>query len=382
MNKQSVGGTSRRGGGPVRALAALATVAALILGLISVPSTATAEPGASQAASSNPKFLVVAGTEMGKVVVLRLLDGGGLRKVSEQSTGNGTMSVKVAQNGRTVFVGNMLDQAIAVYRISDSGRLNPIQKIGVGGVPVTFQPSPDGKYLYVANGLGRLKTLRITDSGRLQDTGHSVDQLNATLAPMVTVDPNSKFVRVASAFEWGIKSYRVGGGGRLIPLGTVSAGITPVNGNTTPDGKFFYIAHEMSMDVRGYRILKDGNLAPIGSWFSGPISHEVQITADGKRAYVPNAGSFNITGWNIGKNGRLTPLPGSPYASDVLTMPALVVLNPNDKYLYAIDVFSPGKLGTTHAHSFRINPNGSLTKIGSTDLGLLVVDGPVAQLAG
>lgn len=199
---------------------------------------------------------------------------------------------------------------------------------------------------------------------------------------MVTVDPNGEFVRVASAFEMGIKSYRVAPGGRLLPLGTVPAGIVPVNGNATPDGRFFYIAHEQSMDIRGFRILGDGNLAPIGSWFSGPISHEVQITPNGKHLYTPNAFGMSISGWNVRKNGQLSPIAGSPFAAGVGNLPALVVLNPNGKYVYGVDVMTPGHPGDTQVHSFAVRPNGALVKIGSVGTGLRVVDGPVAQITG
>ncbi|MFT4199247.1 hypothetical protein [Gordonia sp. (in: high G+C Gram-positive bacteria)] len=370
-------------GRSTRLLGGLLVALALVTGLVVAPS---AHPGAAEAIPApvigkQAKFMVVGGTTNKQLVVLKVLPNGKLRKVHDYTTGLGVFSVKAAQDGKTIFVSHLVDSAISVYRISDTGTLRRIQFARVPGLPLTVEPSHDSKYLYVTmSGVpGQLATYRITDSGRIVPTGHSVSMILGTLAPMVSVDPNNKYVRVASAFEMAIKSYRVGPGGRLSPLNTVLAGIVPVNGNTTPDGRFYYIAHEQSMNVVGYRILRDGNLAYMGQWFSGPISHEVQFTERGHRAYVPNAGTGNVTGWFVHRNGNLTPLPGSPYSTGIGTMPALAVLNPNGRFLYAVDVMTPTR-GTTHVQTFYIRDNGSLVLIDTTDMGMQTVDGPVAAL--
>ncbi|MFT3660759.1 MAG: beta-propeller fold lactonase family protein [Gordonia sp. (in: high G+C Gram-positive bacteria)] len=365
----------------------LATVFSLVLGLLATSGTAAADPVAAGTApeSESGRFLVVGGTDSQSLAVMRVNRNGTLTKIRTVRTGLGVMSVKVARGGKLVYVGHIVEGAVSVYRLTDGGRLNRIQRIAVPGPIMTMQPSRDSRYMYLAmSGVpGRLDTYRIGASGRLSTTGHSVPMSLGSLAPMVTVDPNGRYVRAASAFDASIKSYRVAPGGRLVPLGTVfTGGLPAVNGNATPDGRFFYITHEYTGNVSGFRVLPNGDLAPIPvNFFSGLMSHEVMITPDGERAYVANVGSGGVAGYRIHRNGAMSPLPGSPYATGFGSAPALTVLHPNGRYAYAVDVFTPGR-GTTHVHAFRIRPNGSLVKIGSTDMGLRVVDGPVAQMAG
>ncbi|QKT08794.1 beta-propeller fold lactonase family protein [Gordonia sp. X0973] len=367
----------------------LFAVFALIVGLVVAPTAAAdraaAAPG--QAAPGHPaqpsKFLLVAGIDVGQIAVMRVHDNGRLSLLRHYPTGRMSMSLKVAQDGRTVYVSHVADSAITVYRLSDTGVLRPIQKFSTPMPPVTVVPSVDSKYLFAAMGMGKVATYRITPSGALARTGLAAEQLGGTIAPMVTVDPNGKFVRVTSAFENAVKSYRIGPGGKLLPIGRVSTGMTPVNGMTTPDNRFFYVAHEDTFNVIGYRILPSGNLVQIGNWYTGPITHEARVSPDGKWLYAPAVGGGGVTVFRILGNGQLAKLKGSPFnPGGPISTSTLVVPNPRLPFVYAVDTLSPGQGGGTHVKTMRVLPNGALKAVASTDMGLNTIDGPVAALAG
>ncbi|TQM32594.1 hypothetical protein [Nocardia bhagyanarayanae] len=71
--------------------------------------------------------------------------------------------------------------------------------------------------------------------------------------PMVTVDPNGRYLRFTSAADAKIHSYAIGSNAELTALGPpVPGGSLPVNPGYTADGRFMYVSNEHGSNVSGF----------------------------------------------------------------------------------------------------------------------------------
>jgi len=344
-----------------------------------------AVPGATAAPATVPQFLLVGGTASGNVAVMSMQPDGALRKVdgSPFPVGAGVLSLAVAPHGRTVYVTQAGARKVTGYRIDDQGALHPIPgaDVATDGVPVTSVLSPDGSLLFVAVGglPGHISSYSVAASGALTPTA-STAVAGTSAIPMVTVDPNGRYLRFVSAADGSISSFAIGPGGALTALGSpVPGGVLPVNPGTTPDGRFIYVSNEQGSNVSGYSIGPDGRMTstPGSPYSTGGMPHGAEITGDGRRLYIPEVSGGRVSGFSIGADGALTPLPGSPYPAPPGTGPGRVLLSDDERHLYAADVLTTTV--TSKVHTFDVRPDGSLTPsvLPSVDTGTVVADGPV-----
>ena len=350
-------------------------------------SIAAASTSVAVAAPPDSKYLLVGSTTSSTVGVLRLNADGSPTRIGTQPTGLGTQSLIVAQDGRTVFVSHGVNRAISRYRFDSEGRMTPLPggQTPLDGSPITIIGTRDSRYVFagIAGAPGHISTFAVGPTGELRRIHRNVLIEGLTALTMLTVDPDNRFLRVVSYLDNSVQTFRIGGDGSLTRVQRpVPTGRGPVNPGYTPDGRYFYVAHEQSGDVHSYRIGVNGALTPIGSNpFSGPVSHQAVVSADGKRMYVPNTFGGTVSGFNIRPGGRLAAMPGSPFPVPGGPMPILVVLHPNGRSLYAVDMVAAG--GVAKVHQMAVRPDGTLHATGhSADAVSGMVDGPVAQIVG
>ncbi|MFT3663275.1 MAG: hypothetical protein QM809_18490 [Gordonia sp. (in: high G+C Gram-positive bacteria)] len=344
-------------------------------------------PGSTRADEAKRHFLVTAGVALG-LSVLEVHSDGRLTPVpgSPFRTGFGVLSVTAAPDGKTVYVPRA-DGHVSVYRVASNGALRSVQTLGVGFPTTGARVAPNGRYLYVLkSGLpGRVESFRIRKDGTLAPTGHRaapIDGLGLGMVNMSSIDPDGRFLRATTYIGVGLTSFRLGPNGEVTRIAADTVGLGPVAPVTTPNGKYLYSSDEFAFGLSGFRVNRDGTLTrlPGGRYPTHGVPHGAVVTPDGRRLYVPNAVGTSISAFSIHRNGRLTPLPGSPYPGPGWTLPGQVALHPNGRFLYNIDCLT-GRV-TTRVHTYRIHPNGSLSRTArpSVDTGVVMSDGPVVAL--
>lgn len=354
------------------------------LGVVVLGTCATATTAGSAPAAES-RFLLMGGTASGTVAVLRIAADGGLSAVpgSPFGTGPGVLSVAAAEGSRDVYVTQVGSQRVTGYRVGEGG-LEPIPggEVAISGGPVvTSILTPDGRFLFVGAGgvPGRLSTYAVSPTGALTYLRETSVEGFAVF-PMVTVDPDGRYLRFTSAADASIHSYAIGPNAELTSLGApVPGGTLPVNPGYTPDGRFVYVANEQGSNVSGFAIGPDGALTPTpGSpYATGGMPHAAEVTADGRYVYVPEVAGGAVSGFSIGADGALTPLPGSPYKAPAGSFPGLVKLSDDNRHLYVADCL-PVTV-TTKVHVFDVRPDGSLVRsaLPSVDTGTIFGDGPI-----
>lgn len=129
----------------------------------------------------------------------------------------------------------------------------------------------------------------------------------------VAPDPTNQFVKfayVANSNSNNVSMYTINPTtGALEPIGTVSAGTSPVSVAVDPSGKFVYVANKGSNNISVYTINPTtGTLLPMGTVVAGTSPTSVAVAPSGKFAYAANWGSMDISMYTINvTTGTLTP---------------------------------------------------------------------------
>ena len=237
-----------------------------------------------------------------------------------------------------------------------------------------IQATQDGRYLLAVDaGSNQISVLRITAGGVPVLVGHPVS--SDGIEPVSVAISPTGLVYAANSGAGG-SNYT---GFRLGLTGT----LTPVPGSTyaVPDGSglgdvFFNALGDHLIGTRtgtslidSFLVLPGGRLLPAqGSPFTGQglgqLGAEFSPTSP-SQLFVSNAhngaGLGTISAYNDSLLGNLSPIGSSPYA-DGQTAPCWVEISHNGKYLFTVNT------GSGNISSYTINPNGSLTLIGSTPI--------------
>jgi 6-phosphogluconolactonase len=235
-----------------------------------------------------------------------------------------------------------------------------------------IQATRDGRYLLAVDaGSNQVSVLRVTPGGVPVLVGQPVS--SGGIKPVsVAVSPLG-LVYAANSGAGG-SNYT---GFRLGLTGT----LTPVPGSTytVPDtsglGDVFFNAfgdHLIGTRtgtslIDSFLVLPGGRLLPAkGSPFTGQGLGQLGAEfspARPSQLFVSNAhngaGLGTISAYNDSLLGNLSPIGSSPYA-DGQTAPCWVEVSHDGKYLFTVNT------GSGNISSYTINPNGSLTLIGST----------------
>jgi 6-phosphogluconolactonase len=237
-----------------------------------------------------------------------------------------------------------------------------------------IQATQDGRYLLAVDaGSNQISVLRITAGGVPVLVGQPVS--SGGIKPVsVAVSPFG-LVYVANSGTGGSNytGFRLGFNGTLTPV--------PDSTYTVPDssglGDVFFNAFGNHLigtrtgtsQIDSFLVLPDGRLlAAQGSPFTGQGLGQLGAEfspADPSQLFVSNAhngaGLGTISAFRDSFFGQLSPIGASPYA-DGQTAPCWVEISHNGQYLFAVNT------GSGNISSYSINPDGSLTLIGSTPI--------------
>ncbi|MFC9734118.1 beta-propeller fold lactonase family protein [Streptomyces roseolus] len=344
----------------------------------------------SLSAGAPGRFMLVGSTGTGHIAVYGVSRDGALTKVSGSPFAADTgFAIVVSPDGKKAYVSSLSKKWVKGFTIGTGGALTAIPgavaQYDAGVIGLAF--SPDGSRLYATVGgetSGTMNTLAVAQNGTLAKIGQpaTIPGTSYMSLPVVTTDGRTVYASNFNASN--ITPYRTAPDGSLTQLGDpVPTGAGPALPNVTPDGRFLYTTNEQGGNISGFAIADDGTLTPTpGSPYeSGDLPHGGAVTPDSKRMYLPEAGSNKISGYSIADDGSLTPLVGSPYPGPANTMPGRVVLSPDARRLFDVDVLALSL--TTKVHSFAVDPvDGSLARTShpATDTGLFFADGPTSVM--
>lgn len=151
--------------------------------------------------------------------------------------------------------------------------------------------------------------------------------------------------------------------------GTVSGPISNHSSGSTPFGFEFTHWNLAAVSEAGpnalssYRADENGQLELItGSLLNGQqASCWTIVTNDGRYAYTVNAGSGTVSSYEVSREGYLTLLEPAAAVTGSGSTPTDPAFSTDGKFLYVRD----GNLGVIYG--FRVEANGSLTPIGTTE---------------
>ncbi|MFJ5932788.1 beta-propeller fold lactonase family protein [Streptomyces sp. NPDC093071] len=401
--KNAAAGNRGRGTAPRRSTRNAFTasaVAALAATALLTPSTAVGAPSAglfssgtqssSLSAGAPGRFMLVGSTGSGHIAVYGVSRDGALTKVAGSPFAADTgFSVVVSPDGKRAYVTSLSKKWVKGFAIGTNGALSAIPgavaQYDAAVLGVAF--SPDGTRLYATVGgqtSGTMNSIAVAQDGTLAKIGRPATIPGTSYMSLPVVSTDGRTVYASNFNSSNVTPYRTAADGSLTQLSEpVPTGNGPALPNVTPDGRFLYTTNEQGNNISGFAIAADGTLTPTpGSPYkSGNLPHGGAVTPDSKRMYLPEAGSNKISGYSIADDGSLTPLAGSPYPGPANTMPGRVVLSPDARRLFDVDVLALSL--TTKVHSFAIDPvDGSLARTShpATDTGIFFADGPTSVI--
>lgn len=176
--------------------------------------------------------------------------------------------------------------------------------------------------------------------------------------------PNGNFLMASS--NGTINTFSVAANGALALASSVSGLPTPMVGmKISGDGTFLAVSHQLSVSI--FTIAADGSLAAApGSPFTGTGSGKIgglEFSCDAKLLYAGEGGTAtSITdAWSVGATGALSALVGSPFTA-AGSDSNVVFLTPDNTILLQ------SNQGSSDMNQFTLNPDGTLTSIGSFNI--------------
>jgi 6-phosphogluconolactonase len=236
-----------------------------------------------------------------------------------------------------------------------------------------IQATPDGRYLLAVDaGSSQISVLKVTWNGVPQLVGQPVSSGGAE---PVTIAISRGLVYVGNAGAGGsnFTGFRLHFDGSLTPLPgstysvPAAAGVADVLFNSTGTRLVGTLVNSSQID--SFVVRPDGRLrAAAGSPFTaqglGQIGAEFSPTRP-HQLFVSNAhngaGLGTVSAFRDGFGGELSSVGSSPYP-DGQTAPCWVEISRDGRYLFAVNTAS------SNISSYAINPDGSLTLIGSTPI--------------
>jgi 6-phosphogluconolactonase len=327
----------------------------------------------SMALANGGRLLFVVNDGDNTITSFRTFDGG-LRRVDRVSSG-GVLPVSLTTHGHLLYVVNEESGNIAGYYFSDDGRLFSIpgsQQLlspgfpsgsappNAGGVAAQIGFSPDGRQLVVTergvpSTVGAIDTFAVHPDGSL-----TLEQADRT----ASVDANPfGFAFTPSG------TLLVSNVGQVNGTFDYPAGSLPIPQILDPA--------QFTGSASSYTLSSTGTLTPVSTSVlsGGRGACWLVLSKDGKFAFVTNTlstapilgppngigtGAGGLTTYRVGSDGTLTRLgqtdlgPGSPTDE---------AISSDGKFLYVSDPNVPPPPATSHIDVFAINANGSLTPV-------------------
>ena len=371
-------------------VACLAGLLSLLGGLGQASATQAGATPVSSAAPADPRFVYVSGVVSGTVAALAIAVDGTLQAVpgSPVASGQGTLAVVVAPNGRQAYAANVGSRSVSGWSVGAGGVLTPLpgSPYDTQMSPANVAVSPDGRQLYVTTNEagGSVLGFTIGADGALQaQAGGAVPIGGSGGTTFIAVSPDGRHLFASSYGAGTVSTLDIKPDGSVSrgAMTQVKAGTLPIYLQISPDGRFVFVANESSNDVSAYRVGPTGELSAVpGSPFpAGGQPHGAVITSDSRTLYVPLSSTNATAAFAIGPNGTLTRLAGAPFTTGAAgDMTGSAAVSPDGHRLYVVEIgnlTSPASPSTVR--TFAIGAAGELTALpgAAASSGVMFADG-------
>jgi 6-phosphogluconolactonase len=359
-----------KGKGTVLVLGAMAAIAAL---------PTVAAPASEGFASGHAVFVMTNNADSNEVIAYERNQNGTLHSPHHYSTGGrgsgGTVDPLSSQGSLTLsddreflFAANAGSGTVSVFRVFGS-HLFPTDRVPSGGSEPNAV-AQHGNLVYVLNTAGSSSVVGFQfHEGTLKRIPDSQRFLSANFvnSGSVAFSDDGRYLVVTEIATNNIDVFRVLADGRLSTI-TVNPGV----GKGTFSAVFAPSGAVLVSETGGpgpnssttssYRILSDNTLAPISPAVPtlGAANCWNAVTPNGRFVYNSNAGTSSIAGFALGPNGSLTPLPGTVVGLNPSGATNLdIAVSADGAYLYSLNGGN-GSIGI-----FQIERDGSLTNFGT-----------------
>ena len=316
---------------------------------------------------------------------------------------------------RAVFVVNNVSDEISSFTLDDDGILEFVGNYTVADNPQSMSISPDGRFLAVGHAgqsttVEVLTILRVNDDASLSDFiitttpdspldcqwvsptiltvletdfgdsmlhSYSLDETNGILSlvdsifiggfsTQLTVHPNGNIIFANDSFGDRVLTFHIDSSGMLSAINSeITSPLFPLDLGISNDGSRLYSACGISGDsssVLGFDVDGSGGIKQTEVNTSpGDSPAHVVVSSDDQLAFVGHGRDATVRSFSINAvTGELTP---TGFFFDVGSQGTLGDIAVLDDLLIVTDesTVSDGIAGT---YSFRINSDGSLTKLG------------------
>jgi DNA-binding beta-propeller fold protein YncE len=362
----------------VAAAVGVAVMAAAAAVVIAGPADAAVADQHSPGGAGDVVFVQTDNLAGNQVVAYDRSAGGTLRQSGTYPTGGrggqtgGSVADHLSSQGSLsydprhalLYAVNAGSNTVSVFSVSGD-RLRLRQVIGSGGTfPVSVAVRGDLVYVLNAENGGAVQGYRMF-FGRLfpiRDANRPLG-LDPTATPQFTHTPGqvafspagSQLIVTTKANGNDIDVFGIGAGGGLSahPVVNSEPGTIPFGVAFDPAGHLV-VAETGINAIATYTLNPDGTVTLIDAVASGQAA-TCWVVSDGNLLFASNAGSNTESGYSVSASGQLTLLGQTP--TDPGTTDAAVT--PDGRFLYV----QTGVNGIVD--EFAVNPNGSLTQIGS-----------------
>ncbi|MEQ8764108.1 MAG: Ig-like domain-containing protein [Planctomycetota bacterium] len=285
--------------------------------------------------------------------------------VAGQGTGNHVMdTLTVTPTQEYLFVSGVRTPVISSYRILSEGDLQLVED------PIAFPASttspllvaPDGQTLYAGNsGIATISILQISSEGRLQEKHPAASTASSNTFSFAMDSKGDRLYLGFGDCHPTVQVFDVIADGDLRPALELTGGTSCEIALMVDRSNDFLLAGDWANAGERVWDLRKGTSdsqipgSPFddGSATMGPIDSALSV--DGRFLYVSYRNSSHVSGFEIQGDGSVTHVPGSPF--NLSSGASAVAVSPTN-VLYVC-------LGSSlNVAAFRIESNGSLTKLG------------------
>jgi len=255
------------------------------------------------------------------------------------------------------------DIAAASYAINASASaLIPTGIVRDTTKPVQILPAPSGQFAYGpgANSPGLVSLYNVDPKTGVLTLSSTFNSGIAPLTPIQSIiDRTGRFIYIVNNSSPGsvaalaTNTTTFDGSLTQIAGSPFAVGNFPVGIAEDPTGKFIFVTNNGDGTISGFTVGADGSLgspiAPVTTGSGATSSPGVPaIDPTGSFLYVPNQGDSTISIFSISGAGALAAV-GSPVSTGAGSVPTMVAITPNNKFLYVTDAVGNQIVGFTIA---------------------------------
>jgi 6-phosphogluconolactonase len=293
-----------------------------------------------------------------------------------------SMAIVRTRAGPILYAANGGDPSIATFTINpDNGNLTPIDGspflVNDSSGTYNMAASPNGKLLFVTNQETTvIHVFAITaGTGEIREIPDSPFATNANISGL-WVTANGRFLLAGDQSASAVQVFAINSSGAISQVSgspfAANASVSDVRSSCASDHVF--TADNGSNFIDAYTMSASGSLTPVpgspfynGATGSGPNSFDLAISLDGRFLFTTDSFAGDVTSFTIERNGALDPVNRSPFRTH--GSPGGAAITAKGDFFYDVD-FSSASVS-----AMAVNPDGTLTEIGSYSGGQISFDG-------